>query len=220
MGKKGASCRIDHTNSPEDMWWGGRVGGCRVIPHGDGYLVEGNRTVVWHGPDALLRCPLVEFGDTVAEGRLIARPTAAWHELRKVLLAKPLVRFEFRSYPRRFEEMVAGAYYQSGAAHVVLTSRSSDRGRDVIAYQRGWAQLRVFDQAKAYGEHKAVRHDDVRAFAFVVMRDLNCSKGHITTTSRFPAKLQQSDEFSDLMPYRLELRDGEKLIEWLRELHG
>jgi restriction system protein len=48
------------------------------------------------------------------------------------------------------KEIIAGAYHRSGFDEVILTPRSGDHGRDVIAIKKGIGSIRVIDQVKAY----------------------------------------------------------------------
>ena len=63
-----------------------------------------------------------------------------------------------------------------------------------------------------------VTHDDVRAIFGVLHLNPNASKAIITTTSDFQPRIMTSDEFQAVMPHRLELRNGTKLREWLKEI--
>jgi restriction system protein len=101
---------------------------------------------------------------------------------------------------------------------VVLTPRSGDRGRDVIASKPGFGAIRIVDQVKRYGPRYRVSADDVRSMFGVFAADLNVSKGVITTTATFaPGVLTQSG-LGIYVPYRLELKDGRQLVEWLISL--
>jgi Restriction endonuclease len=68
--------------------------------------------------------------------------------------------------------MVAGAYWQLGATEVILTPRSRDHGRDVIATLPAVGTIRVIESVKAYGRGHLVEYDDVRALLGVVERVL------------------------------------------------
>lgn len=93
---------------------------------------------------------------------------------------------------------------------------SGDLGRDVIATKPGHMAIRVLDQCKAFSPGRVVDANDVRAMAGVLLRDQNVSKAVVTTTSTFAPGIAK--EFVDLMPYRLDLRNGEALEKWLREI--
>jgi len=85
--------------------------------------------------------------------------------------------------PRQFEELIAGAYEEEDCDEVILTPRSGDRGRDVIATSRLFGTVRILDQVKLY--RRVVEADDVRALHGVLGLDQGASKGVITTTSAF-----------------------------------
>jgi restriction system protein len=76
--------------------------------------------------------------------------------------------------------MVAGAYDRVGFDKVILTPRSGDLRRDVIAIKYGLGTVRVIDQVKAYGPGHLVTADDVRALLGVLDAD-GASKGFLTT---------------------------------------
>jgi len=117
---------------------------------------------------------------------------------------------------RRMEELVAGAYKREGWPQVELTPRSGDKGRDVIATKPGFGSIRIIDQVKAYRPGHKVPADDVRALLGVLTRDQNVSKGIVTTTSTFAPGVE--DELKALIPHRLELKDGPRLLEWFKGL--
>src|SRR5208282_5854203 len=93
---------------------------------------------------------------------------------------------------------VAGAYEREGY-EVVLTPRSADLGRDLIATKPGVGEIRIFDQVKRYAPHRVVPAEEVRAFLWVVHAG-KASKGFITTTSTFAPKLLEDDYISPFIP--------------------
>jgi len=101
---------------------------------------------------------------------------------------------------------------------VILTPRSGDHGRDVVAIKNGIGCIRIIGSVKAYAPGNLVRPDDVRALAGVLHGDLKASKGIITTTSDFAPSIPTDPYLAPLMPYRLELMNGIKLMEWLNKL--
>src|SRR4029450_11755683 len=107
---------------------------------------------------------------------------------------------------RKVEELIAGAYVREGWPEVVLTPRSADGGRDVIASKPGIGAIRFYDQVKAYAPRLRVPANDVRALVGVLNIHPNVSKAVITTTAAFAPGIHE--EMKDLIPYRLELRDG------------
>src|SRR6266545_2872997 len=114
---------------------------------------------------------------------------------------------------RRIEELIAGAYTRDGWPEVILTPRSGDGGRDIIASKPGFGAIRFYDQVKAYGPGQRISANDVRAIFGVVNLHQNVSKAVITTTTLFAPGVHE--EFKAVMPNRLEFRDGRALRKWL-----
>ena len=69
---------------------------------------------------------------------------------------------------------------------------------------------------KAYSPGHTVPANDVRALYGVLNLHQNVSKAIITATALFAPGVHE--EFKAVMPNRLELRDGPKLIEWFKRL--
>jgi Restriction endonuclease len=120
--------------------------------------------------------------------------------------------FLYRLEPRELEELVAARYHAEGH-NVTLTPRSSDRGRDVIAEDPG-LRILIYDEVKRYSPGSRVDATIVRALCGVLTRDQNVSKGFLTTTAEFAPGIEK--EFRNLMPYRIELRNGRRLAEWMK----
>lgn len=163
----------------------------------------------------LLLQTVVELGAKTDEGRLILAVTLPWYEIIAALQRDPSIAFQMS--PRMWEEMIAGIYSRAGFEEVVLTPRSGDAGRDVIATKRGVGTIRVIEQVKAYGPGRLVDADDVRALLGVLVAD-GASKGFLTTTSDFAPRLRQDILLRDLIGPRLELVDGTQLFARLQEL--
>jgi restriction system protein len=166
--------------------------------------------------EVLLQAALVTFGDATKEGRLVQEVRVPWWSIIREIERDSNFIHEFVKNPHLFEEFIAGAYEKAGCPRVTLTPRSGDLGRDVIAEWPGIGAVRFFDQAKAYSPGHLVPANDVRAMAGVLSRDQNVSKGIVTTTSDFAPGVDK--EFASFVPYRLELRNGENLREWLAEV--
>jgi restriction system protein len=98
---------------------------------------------------------------------------------------------------------------------VILTPRSNDGGKDVIAIKKGFGSIRIVESVKRYKPGTEVTADDVKALA-ALLHDPKNSKGIVSTTWKFAPKIEQDDVIKQLIPYRLELIDGEKLIERLK----
>lgn len=149
------------------------------------------------------------------EGNIIEALSIPWLKIVEMLKIDP--NFMFRLDPRKWEEMVAAAYEQAGFEEVTLTPRSGDHGRDVIAVKKGLS-IRIVEQVKRYSPGHVVTADDVRALAGVVAFDPRASKGVLTTTSHFAPGIATDPLIAPAIPYRLELRDGPQLIQWLSEI--
>jgi hypothetical protein len=124
----------------------------------------------------------------------------------------------FSEHHREFEIFIADCYKLAGWDKVELTPQRGDGGRDVIATRKDVGTIRILEQTKAYRPGRLVTHNDVRAMIGVLGIDHNASKGIITTTSDFQPLVMTSPEFAQFMPYRLELRNGAGLREWLSEI--
>jgi restriction system protein len=118
---------------------------------------------------------------------------------------------------RTWEEMIAGGYKAAGYDIVILTSRSGDFGRDIIAMRDDLGSIRIIDQVKAYKPGLRVSANDVRALLGVLQADRNASKGIVTTTSEFAPGVYEDPFIKPFMPNRLDLRSGPQLLEWLRK---
>src|SRR5262249_24070587 len=99
-------------------------------------------------PDILLQAELIHLGNATNDGRLVAGVSVAWFEIIAQLAKDP--NFLFQIPPRKLEELIAGAYERAGFTEVILTPRSGDLGRDVIASKPGFYSIRIIDQVKAY----------------------------------------------------------------------
>src|SRR6266540_2855887 len=98
------------------------------------------------GPEVLIAAELVNFGGQTAEGQLVIGVSVPWFEI----VAQLARDSDFLSNVpwRKLEELIAGAFERDGWDEVVLTPRSGDRGRDVIASKRGVGAVRIIDQVK------------------------------------------------------------------------
>lgn len=165
---------------------------------------------------SLLTSALVIPERHVAQGALIKASTVMWHAIVAVL--KRDWTEAYRMPPQKFEELIAGAFERDGYSNVVLTPRSGDNGRDVIATTSGPGCVKVIASVKRYAAHHEVRYDDVRALLGVMMGEPDASKGMIITTSRFPTDLPEKEQFKPFIPTRLELMDGKGTLDWLSRL--
>ncbi len=167
-------------------------------------------------PGILMQLQFVELGEKTHEGTLIRACDLPWAAVVELLQKDDELVKLLAQNPRKFEELIA-AYYQRDGFEVVLTPRSGDYGRDIIATMRGKYQVRFLEQVKAYSPSTPVTHDDIRAAIGVLHADSNASKIIVTTTSRFQPKVRNSPQFAPYVPYRLLLRDRDDLIEWFKD---
>jgi restriction system protein len=165
---------------------------------------------------SLLVQGVVEPYAATSEGQLVRAFGLPWRTIVERLKKDWMLAFKIP--PRIWEEMIAAAFDQEGYDEVILTPRSGDYGRDVIAIKNGIGCIRIIGSVKAYAPGNLVRPDDVRALAGVLSGDPKASKGIITTTSDFTPNITKDPIISPLMPYRLELMNGIKLKEWLAKL--
>ena len=159
---------------------------------------------------------LLTFGDKISEGRLVEAVSVPWFSIMEIIKNDPDSIYQID--PFKWEEIIAGAYDAAGFDEVILTPRSGDKGRDVIAAINGVGSIKIVDQVKAYSPDNLVTANDVRALAGVISMEQNVSKGVITTTSDFAPKVREDELIKALLPYRLELRPKKNLLPWLQEI--
>jgi restriction system protein len=182
-------------------------------------LQAGNLSVAGHPPEPLISTPelmfgaLVEKGDATEEGHIILALTPAYRLFLDELARDPNAFYLLRSW--QLEELVAGQYEREGC-RVVLTKRTRDGGRDVIATRDDFGTIRIVDQVKLYKPQHVVGIDEVRELWGVLnLNERGASKGIITTTSRFALGVEKDRDLAAVMPGRLTLRNGAGLLEWL-----
>jgi len=164
----------------------------------------------------LLTQAVIIPSDKNTEGTLIVAVSLPWMEIVKMLHDDPSLAFKID--PRKWEEIIAGAYVKAGFNEVTLTPRSGDFGRDVIAVKHGVGCVRFIDSVKRYGPDHPVPADDVRALLGVLLTDRNATKGIVTTTSTFAPMIPCDPFIKPHIPFRLELVDGQELNKRLWDL--
>jgi restriction system protein len=152
----------------------------------------------------------------VAEGILIKSTSSVWAEIVAKLNNDWSEAYKLSA--QNWEEIVAGAFKRAGYDEVILTPRSGDHGRDVIAFRHGIGCIKVIGSVKAYKPGNLVTYDAVRSLIGVLSGEQNASKGIIATTSDFPPLIERDPFIRPFLPTRLELINGEKLRLWLSEL--
>lgn len=165
---------------------------------------------------ALTLKAILDFGGKVDDGRLVEAVALPWFEIMKMIKRDPESIYQIN--PFTWEEIIAGAYMRAGFDEVILTPRSGDKGRDVIATKRGIGSVRFFDQVKAYRPGHLVTAEEVRAMVGTVTAAQNVSKGVVTTTSEFAPRIVTDDFVKNMIPYRLELKAKDDLLAWLDEV--
>ena len=152
----------------------------------------------------------------VDDGILIKSTSYIWNEIVQQLASNWLL--AYRLPPEKWEEIIAGAFKTTQYDEVILTPRSGDHGRDVIATKRGVGCVKIIGSVKAYKPGNLVPYDSVRALIGVLQGEQDASKGIIMTTSDFPPKIEDDPYIAPFMPTRLELMNCEKLQQWLADL--
>lgn len=170
--------------------------------------------ILTKSPSILLQAVVVP-GAKTSEGQIIEAVAIPWFKIVDLMQRDPSAIYQLDW--RKWEEIIAGAYKEQGF-DVVLTPRSNDKGRDIIASSRGVGSIRYFDQVKAYGPGHLVSADDVRAMIGVLTLEGNVSKGIVTTTSEFAPGVLADESVKKLVPYRLELKSQYALLDWLRTI--
>ena len=163
----------------------------------------------------LVQGVLYSPGET-SEGKLIRSVYPVWHRLINLLIEDPNLTYQID--PRKWEELIATAFDEAGYDQVILTPRSGDFGRDVIAVKEGFGAIRIIGSVKALKPGRLVRHDDVRALLGVLSADSRASKGIVTTTTDFAPNIRTDPYIQPFLPYRLELVNGKNLIQWFERL--
>lgn len=151
-----------------------------------------------------------------SEGTLIKSASVAWVQIVRELGND--WQNAYKIAPHIWEEIIAGAYKQAGFDEVVLTARSGDRGRDIIAIRQGVGCIKIIGSVKAYKPGHLVSYDDVRSLIGVMAGERDTSKGIITTTADFPPRIMSDPFIAPFVPYRLELMNGTQLHKWLKTL--
>ena len=168
--------------------------------------------VLWI-PELSLKAIVTPFG-SVADGVLVKLIDPVYSHLLRAIKRDPAIIHEIDA--RKWEEIIAAAYDREGFDEVILTPRSGDLGRDVIAIKNGHGSVRFLEQVKAYKQGFLVTAEEVRALAGVLSAEPNASKAIFSTTSHFAPRVATDRLLKPLMPHRLELVDRESLLSRLR----
>jgi len=153
---------------------------------------------------------IVKFELAVPDGEIITFVDPVYSCLIGEIEKNPGIIYQID--PRKWEEIVAAAYDKAGFDEVILTPRSGDYGRDVIAIKKGFGSVKFIDQVKAYEQGHIVKADEVRALLGVLSGEQDASKAIFTTTSAFAPRIEDDKFIKPFLPYRLELVNKEKLL--------
>jgi len=171
-------------------------------------------------PPALTMSSLIIPERNVPEGVLIKSVSAAWLEIVPRLVSDWSLAYQLT--PRQMEELVAGALERDTEIkydEVILTPRSGDFGRDVIAIKNGRMALKIIASVKRDTPPNLVEYNEILSLiALLNAGEINSSKGLITTTSDFPPRVNEHPSIKPYLPSRLQLMNGEELQKWLAEL--
>jgi restriction system protein len=159
---------------------------------------------------------VVEVVEVVPEGSLIEVVGPAMGAIIQLLHEDPgaLHRLDWRTV----EEIVAAAYKADNFDEVILTPRSGDLGRDLIAIRHGRHSIKILGQVKRYSPGHRVTAEEVRAMGMPLISDRGASKAVVATTSTFAPGIARDSLIQPLVPTRLELIDGPELTKWLLSL--
>jgi restriction system protein len=171
-------------------------------------------------PRIILPCAVTKVRGELTDGDLIEVIAPPWLAICEAIGDDPRFLYSFADHSRNFEEFIAGAYHRAGFDEVILTPRSNDGGRDVIATKTGHISVRIIDQCKAYSANRRVDANDVRALLGVLTGFPNTSKAVLTTTAEFAPGIWSDQGLMPFFPHRVELRNGERLREWLQHISG
>jgi restriction system protein len=166
---------------------------------------------------ALVVQQVVTLSEKIPEGQLIEAVTVPWYAIVQEIMKDPAAMYKIP--PRKWEEIIAGAYKEAQFDEVILTPRSGDLGRDVIAVKKGLGTVKLIDQVKAYRPGHLVTAEEVNALIGVLLGGSDgASKGFVTTTSDFAPNILKHPSISLQIPGRIELINGSKLQKRLIEI--
>lgn len=119
--------------------------------------------------------------------------------------------------PRQFEEFVAETLAQLGFSDVILTPRSRDGGKDVIASNEiNGIPISFYFECKQYAEGNKIQLETLRALLGTLAHDAReVNKGVLVTTSTFTRGSEQF-VFSEA---RLDGKDYQGILGWINELN-
>jgi len=196
--------------------WNTRSSGHILTAARGDYFVGGGTAEFIHEPKTVLPTLVMQTlfipGGSTTDGTLIQAVTIPWKRILKLINDDPDLIYKID--PRKWEEIIAGSYQDSGLFdEVILTPQSGDHGRDVIATRHGFCSIRCIESVKRYTPGKVVTAEDVRSLGFAVMADPKVNKGVVSTSWEFAPRIEDDPNIKSLLPHRLELVNRNALIE-------
>jgi len=118
--------------------------------------------------------------------------------------------------PRQFEEFIAELLSELGFNNVILTPRSGDGGKDIIAsHSVQGIPLTFYFECKKYAESNKIQLDTMRSLLGTVAHDSRkVNKGILVTTSTFTKGCK---EFI-MAESRVDGKDYDGVLGWIEEL--
>jgi len=159
---------------------------------------------------------IIESSKRIERGLLVRTVSEVWLTVARMICLDWGNAYQVPS--EKWEEIIAGAFKRSGYDEVILTPRSGDFGRDVIATKWGVGSIKVLGSVKAYAPGNLVRYDSIRALIGVLSGERDASKGMLITTSDFPPRVNEDPYIAPFLPTRVELLNGKRTRQWLEEL--
>ena len=119
--------------------------------------------------------------------------------------------------PRQFEEFIAETLVRLGFNDVVLTPRSRDGGKDVIASQEiSNIPITFYFECKKYAEDNKIQLETLRSLLGTLAHEAqNVNKGVLVTTSTFTSG---ANKFI-LSEARLDGKDYDGIVGWISDLN-
>jgi len=87
----------------------------------------------------------------------------------------------------------------------------------VIAVKKGFGSVRLIESVKRYTPNHFVTAEEVSALIGGLLKDPKASKGIVSTTWKFAPKIEEDPGIVQFMPTRLELVNGNALLERMEE---
>jgi restriction system protein len=120
----------------------------------------------------------------------------------------------FKLNPRLFEETISEILRRMGY-ETILTPRSGDKGRDVIAsIITPAAPVLMLVECKRYAPHRLVGPEPIARIWTRLFED-KANLAMVITTSGFQPVASREAHSKG---YQLSLKDGEQFIDWIRKI--